>query len=63
MAVFNAIERSEVKREGSDGGYKWYVLHPTNGAILAYCDTEIEACEFANALKAINVEKSLSKRG
>lgn len=31
----------------------WAVIHPTNGAILAYCDTKEEAQAYRDALNDI----------
>jgi hypothetical protein len=33
-------------------GTSWWVSHPTNDAILAYCDTEAEAIAFREGLHA-----------
>lgn len=45
------------KRQNKDGklpyqfgGKNWWVLHPSNDSILAYCDTEAEADEVINYL-------------
>lgn len=45
--IQNAISNPKV-REASYGG-DWVVVHPCNDAILAYCDTEQEARDFAAA--------------
>ncbi len=36
-------------------GRRWQVRHPSNGAILAYCDTEGEAKSVRSALDAVVV--------
>lgn len=37
------------KKKKEDGS--WYIRHPSNDAILAYCDTEEEADDFIALLK------------
>lgn len=47
------INDALVSRSGyrtADGKIGWAVVHPTNGAILAYCDTEAEARAYKEAL-------------
>lgn len=44
------------KKQNHDG--RWYVMHPSNDAILAYCDTEEEADKVISALN--KVEESVN---
>lgn len=45
------IEKPRVVNAGEGRG--WYVSHPSNDAILAYCGTEGEANAVADALTAL----------
>lgn len=45
------IERAEVRLSGD--GKTYHVIHPSNGAILAYCDTEEEAIDVRSALQSL----------
>lgn len=46
--IFFPIETPEKEKSGKE----WRVLHPANGAILAYCTTEAEADHVIRSLKA-----------
>lgn len=37
--ISNVVKNAEAERDGS----RWHVRHPSNDAILAYCETEREA--------------------
>jgi hypothetical protein len=48
------ISGAEVQRGGPEGCVgEWWVIHPTNGAILAYCDSENEAHAVVSILRAL----------
>jgi len=38
-----AIDHVHVREASPGSGGEWWVLHPSNDAILAYCDTKEEA--------------------
>lgn len=40
------------KKQNHDG--RWFVMHPSNDAILAYCDTEKEADDVISALNRMS---------
>ena len=48
------IEDADVKQRGAidakTGKIGWAVIHPSNGAILAYADTEEEAVAYREAI-------------
>jgi hypothetical protein len=37
------IDHVDIRQSDSKAGGQWYVMHPSNDAILAYCDTKEEA--------------------
>jgi hypothetical protein len=37
------IDHVDVREASPGSGGEWWVLHPSNDAILAYCDTKEEA--------------------
>lgn len=57
MAITNAIADARKKYMNGRGGLgtkDWWVIHPSNDAVLAYCDTEEEADKFIEGLKSLN---------
>ncbi len=44
-------ENKDPETPFSLGGKSWWVMHPSNDAILAYCDTEEEADAVISRLK------------
>jgi hypothetical protein len=51
------IEDAEIKQRGAldakTGKIGWAVIHPSNGAILVYTDTEAEARAYKEAINDI----------
>ena len=45
------IDHVDIRK--ADSGTQWYVLHPSNDAILAYCNTEEEAGMVRKALNEL----------
>lgn len=58
------IDRASARKSDH---YGWLVEHPSNAAILAYCDSETEALTVAHALAALGAslatERALFTRG
>lgn len=50
MAIEFAICDPIIRQWAPSGGSRWIVVHRTNGAILAYCDTEHEAKRVRDAI-------------
>jgi hypothetical protein len=51
--TYTTISGANVKRDPSNRG-KWWVSHPANGAILAYCDTQEEANAVVGLFNAVD---------
>lgn len=49
------IAIANARIEPSSDGTSWWVMHPSNDAILAYCDTRGEADAFVAALDAMRL--------
>lgn len=58
MTIKSAIENATIVSYGSSS---WLVTHPSNGAILFYCDTKNEA---EHAIRVLNdLSYTLAKKG
>jgi hypothetical protein len=44
------IEKYETTMQSGTVRVSWNVMHPSNGAVLAYCDTEDEAKDYRDAI-------------
>ena len=56
------IDHVDVRKADPATGGRWYVLHPSNDAILAYCDTEEEAGMVRKALNKLAAELAEASR-
>ncbi len=51
--TYTTVSGANVKPDGANGG-KWWVTHPSNGCILAYCDTQDEAMSVVSFFNALD---------
>jgi hypothetical protein len=55
MTIHIAIKGARKEEmKGRGGGKEWWVLHPQNDAVLAYCDTEEEADKVITSLNEVS---------